>query len=267
MAEASNMRRRLAFWKRRKERQRQETMTITEHLTELRRRLIIAGASFLIVSIIAFFFFEPILNVLLRPLCSIDPDQLGPQGCKLIAQSPLEPFITRLKVTAMVGFLLSSPIWLYQMWAFIVPGLNKRERQYALPFVLSSLILFAIGAASAYFLLPKGLGLLVGLGGEDLVPFFRAQEYLNFVGLTIIAFGVMFELPLVLLFLGLAGVISSQQLRAHRRASFIGIVFLAAAVTPSQDPYTMLGLALPIYALYELVALILRRVEKKRALA
>ena len=162
---------------------------------------------------------------------------------------------------------MSSPVWLYQVWAFIVPGLNERERKYGIPFVVSSVILFAVGATAAYFLMPRGLELLVSLGGENVVPFFRAKEYLNFVGLTFIAFGLMFEVPLILLFLGLAGVLKSAQMRSHRRAAFVGIVFLSAVVTPSQDPYTMMGLALPIYLLYEVVALILSRVEKKRARA
>lgn len=242
-------------------------MTVVEHLSELRRRLIICAVAFVLISVVAFFFFDPILKFLLRPLCGIDPDRLGPQGCKLIAQSPMEPFFTRLKVTAMVGFLVSSPVWLYQLWAFIVPGLNERERRYGMPFVVSSVALFALGSTAAYFLLPKGLDLLVSFGGDELVPFFRAQEYLNFVGLTFIAFGVMFEVPLVLLFLGLAGILSAEQLRRHRKAAFMGIVLLSAVATPSQDPYTMLGLALPIYALYELVAVILKRVEKRRARA
>jgi sec-independent protein translocase protein TatC len=258
---------RFAFLRRRLSRRRQTTMTITEHLTELRKRLVIAVAAFGLISIIAFFFYTPILDFLLHPLCSIPKERLGPQGCDLIAQGPLEPFTTRLKVTAMVGFLFSSPVWLYQLWAFIVPGLNERERKYGIPFVASSVLLFALGATAAYFLMPRGLELLVGLGGRNVVPFFRAKEYLNFVGLTFIAFGLMFEVPLILLFLGLAGVLKSTQMRSHRRAAFVGIVFLSAVVTPSQDPYTMLGLALPIYVLYEVVALILSRVEKKRARA
>ncbi|HEY7875306.1 MAG TPA: twin-arginine translocase subunit TatC, partial [Actinomycetota bacterium] len=151
-----------------------------------------------------------------------------------------------------------------QLWAFIVPGLNEKERKYAIPFVLSSLILFGTGATFAYLTLARGLGFLIGLGGEGLVPFFQADTYVNFVGLMVIAFGLTFELPLILLFLGLAGVVSVGWLRRHRRAAIVLIALLAAVVTPSQDPYTFMAMALPLYGLYELTTGILGLVERRR---
>lgn len=258
-------RRRLAFLRRRRSKSAQTAMTMMEHLTELRTRLMVAGGAFLALSVVAFFFFEPILDLMLEPLCRLDPDKLGPQGCRLITHGPLEAFGTRLKVTAMVGIVTASPIWLYQLWAFVIPGLTRRERRYAAPFVIASVTLFLVGAAVAYTTLPTGLNLLVSLGGPDLVPFFRAEEYLNFIGLMLLGFGVMFELPLVLLFLGLANVISVEQLRAQRRSAIVAIVFLAAIITPSQDPYTLLVLAAPLYLLYELTIAILSAVTKRRA--
>jgi sec-independent protein translocase protein TatC len=236
-----------------------------EHLSELRTRIIVSLVAFVGISIVAFFFFSPILDLLLRPLCSLDPKQLGPQGCRLTVIGPVEPFLVRLKVTAMVGIVVTSPIWLYQIWAFVTPGLTNKEKRYAVPFVLSSATLFLMGVTFAYVTLGPGLRFLIGVGGQELVPFFRAESYLNFVGLMFIGFGVTFELPLLLFFLGLAGVVSIETLRTQRRMAFVAITFLAAVVTPSQDPYTMLIMAIPLYLLYELVIVLLRIVARRKA--
>lgn len=240
-----------------------DSMTMMEHLGELRRRLIISIAVFGAVSIAAFILYDPIFDFLLEPLCSLPPEKLGPQGCRLTQLAVLEGFQVRLKLTAIVGLSVSSPVWLYQLWAFIVPGLTKRERRYAVPFMLTSVVLFAAGATLAYVFLGTGLELLIDLGGDALVPFLRADSYINFIGLMLIAFGLTFELPLLLFFLGLVGVVTPEILRRHRRAAIVGIVALAAIVTPSQDPYTLLAMSVPLYLLYEvtilLIALSLRR--------
>ena len=252
------------FLRRRQQKKHGGHMSMVEHLDELRSRLIISLAAFILLSIVAFVFYDPIFDFIIEPLCGLPADKLGPQGCKLIQTTPMEGFQVRLKLTAMVGLILASPIWLYQLWAFIVPGLTRREKRYAIPFVVSSVTLFLVGATFAYLLLPTGLRVLIGLGGEGLVAFLRADGYINFVGLMLIAFGITFELPLVLLFLGLAGVISVATLRKHRKAAIVGIAFLAAVVTPSQDPYTMLAMAVPLWLLYELTILLLRFLLRNR---
>ncbi len=240
------------------------SMTIVEHLDELRTRLIISVAVFGAVSIVAFIFYDPIFDFLLEPLCSLPPEKLGPQGCRLTQLAVLEGFQVRLKLTAIVGLSVSSPVWLYQLWAFIVPGLTTRERRYAVPFMLTSVILFAAGATLAYVFLGTGLELLIDLGGDALVPFFRADSYINFIGLMLIAFGLTFELPLLLFFLGLVGVVTPEMLRGHRRAAIVGIVALAAVVTPSQDPYTLLAMSVPLYLLYEVTILLISFVLRRR---
>lgn len=242
-------------------------MTVIEHLGELRQRLIKSLLAFLSISVVAFVFFRPISDFLLEPLCDIGPDKLGPQGCKLIAIGPLEPFLVRLKVTAMVAFVCSAPVWLYQVWAFVTPGLTLREKRYAKPFIASSLLLFSLGATFAYLTLPTALNLLIGFGGGNVVPFFRANDYLNFVGLILLAFGFSFELPLLLFFLGLAGIFSVDALKSHRRHAAVLIAALAAIITPSQDPYTMLAMAVPLYLFYELDIFLLRLVERRKARA
>jgi sec-independent protein translocase protein TatC len=268
MAEASDLRRRrLRFLRRRRGRRPVSTMTIVEHLTELRARLIFSGVAFLTFSIAAFFFYEPILDFLTTPLCALPPELLEdmPQGCRLIFTRVIGGFVFRLKVTALVAIIFSSPVWLYQIWAFVTPGLTEKERRYALPFVASSVTLFAVGTAAAYLALPTGLRVLISLAGSDLVALLGAEEYLNFVGLMLLGFGITFEIPLVLFFLGLVGVITVDQLRRQRKVALVSIVAVAAIVTPSQDPYTLLVLAVPIYLLYELTIVLLGVVHRRRA--
>lgn len=261
---ASNLRKRRFAFMRRRQRTTGTHMSMVGHLAELRTRLIVSLAAFLLLSILAFIFYDPIFDFIIEPLCALPPEKLGPQGCKLIQTTPMEGFQVRLKLTAMVGLILASPVWLYQLWAFIVPGLTKQERRYAIPFVVSSVTLFLVGATFAYLLLPTGLRVLIALGGNDLVAFLRADGYINFVGLMLIAFGVTFELPLVLLFLGLAGVLSVETLRKHRKMAIVAIAALSAVVTPSQDPYTMLAMAVPLYLLYEVTILLLRFLTRNR---
>jgi sec-independent protein translocase protein TatC len=282
-------------------------MTVVEHLGELRSRLVWSGLAFLIISIVAFSFYDPILEIFRRPLCSVPRRLLEPNGCDLVYNRLIGAFQFRLKLTALVGiaasspiwlyhlwafivpalttkekryawpfmatsillFLVgiaaSSPIWLYHLWAFIVPALTTKEKRYAWPFMATSILLFLVGAATAYFALPTGVRFLVAVGGENLIPLLGAEEYLNFVGLMLLGFGLMFELPLVLFFLGLAGAVSVEQLRRGRRIAIVVIVALAAIITPSGDPYTMLLLAVPLYVLYELTIVVLKVVLRRRA--
>jgi sec-independent protein translocase protein TatC len=270
MSEAPNLRRRRLrllrdrLLRRRRDRKVQTAMTIMEHLGELRTRLIVSLAAFMVISAAAFTFYEPMLEFLLRPYCSLPAHLQGPQGCGLVISKPLGGFLFRLKLTALAGIALSSPVWLYQVYAFILPALTPREKRYSTPFLLSSLALFVLGAGLAYLTLPTGLRLLIGLGGSEIVPLIVAEEYLNFIGLMLLGFGLTFELPLVLIFLGLADVVTVEQLRQQRRTAVVVIAVLAAVVTPSQDPYTMLVLAVPLYALYEVTLFVLARLTRGR---
>lgn len=265
MAAPVRRRPRLPFRRRISGASRDASMTMMQHLGELRTRLIVSAVAFAVVSVIVFFLFQPIATFLLRPLCSLPKDQLGPQGCRLVVTGVLEPFLVRLKVTAVVALVLTSPVWLYELWAFISPGLRPSEKRLAVPFVGSSLALFAFGAVFAYLTLPFGLRFLLGLGGHNLVPFLKADSYLNFVLLLIVAFGITFEVPLLLMFLALAGVVSLEQLIQHRKAAFVSAFVVGAIVTPTQDPYTMTAMAVPLYVFYEVVVLILRLRERRRA--
>lgn len=257
-------RRRLRWLKLRRRKQKATTMTVMEHLGELRTRLIVSAAAFTAAAIAVFFFYEPILRVLQDPLCSLDPDLLGANGCELQTFKPTEGLLIRLKIASMGGLITASPIWLYQIWAFVTPGLTMKEKRYAGPFIFSAIFLFLLGTSFAYYMLPNALEFLVAIAGDTIAVNFRAEEYLNFVGLILIAFGVTFQLPLLLFFLGLAGVVKVEHLRRYRRYAIVVIALIGALVTPTQDPFTMMALSLPLYALYELVIVLLAAVKRRK---
>lgn len=264
MGTESNMRRRLAFWRRRKQKPPAGTMTMMQHLGELRTRLVLSFVVFVSVSIATFFFYEPIFAAMKDPYCDLPARLLPNEGCDLNFFKVTSAFVFRLKLTALVALAVTSPFWLYQLYAFVVPALTSKEKRYTVPFILSASTLFLIGTAFAYLSMPTALRFLIGIGGEDLNPILGAEEYLNFIGFMLLGFGIAFELPLVLIFLGLVGVVSVEQLRHQRRLAVVGITALAAIVTPSTDPYTMLLMAIPLYGFYEITIIVLRLVNRRK---
>ena len=158
--------------------------------------------------------------------------------------------------------MLALPVWLYELWRFITPGLNPKEKKYAVPFVLSSLFLFACGAVVAFLTLEPALNFLLNIGGSDLTPALTADKYISLVSLMIIAFGLSFEFPVILMFLLLAHVICTAQLRKWRRYAIVAIVAFAAVITPSQDPYSLFAMAIPMYVFYE-ACIIIGRILKR----
>ena len=228
-------------------------MTLVEHLTELRRRLVISAIALVFGAIVAFVVYNRILHLLAEPYAQVTRHKngCGAKGCDLVATDPLAPFIVRLKVSTYGGLILALPIILWQVWRFITPGLNPKEKRYAIPFIVSSLLLFAFGGVIAWLTFPKALGFLVGIGGGSITPFFTADKYLTFISLMIVAFGLSFEFPIVLIFLLLARVLKTSTLRKYRRHSIVGIFAFAAVITPSQDPYSLFFMAAPMYLFYE----------------
>jgi sec-independent protein translocase protein TatC len=256
--------RRLRFRRRKKPRPPPASMSMMEHLGELRDRLIVSGVAFVVLSVIAFAFYEPILELFKRPLCEVPARLLGDQGCELTFFNATGGFNFRLKLTALVGLAVASPIWMYEIYAFVTPALTPKEKRYTIPFLATAVTLFAVGTVVAYFAMPTGLRFLLQIGGEGLNPLLGAEEYLSFVGFMLLGFAIAFELPLVLFFLGLAGAVTVAQLKKQRRVAIVGIAALAAIVTPSQDPYTLLLLAAPLYLLYEGTIVLLRVVQRRR---
>ena len=240
-------------------------MSVLEHLTELRKRLLISLVAVAVASIVGFVFFDQIFEVLLQPyedaLRRLPPEarpgEVIGEG-RLVYSGPLDPFLTFLKVGFLTGLFIALPIVLYQLWRFITPGLTKRERRLAIPFVLTSFVLFAGGVAFAYFTIPRGLAFLLSFGGESLVPLLTVDRYFNFLVFLALGFGLSFEFPLILVFLAAARIVTAQQLSSWRRYVYFGSVVFAAVITPTQDPYTMLLMWVPLVLLYEGAVLIAR---------
>jgi sec-independent protein translocase protein TatC len=240
-------------------------MTLVEHLYELRSRLFKALLALLAGMIVAFVFYPHIFAVLKAPYCSLDADRrtLGGTGCNLFQFTVFEGFTVRLRVAILAGSLLSAPVWLYQLWSFITPGLHRHERRWAVRFVAASVLLFAAGAAVAYYFLRHGLAFLLTIAGAGVEPVIGISSYLSFVSTMLVIFGVSFEFPLLVVMLNLAGVLSYERLRGWRRMEIFLVTVFAATATPTQDPFSMLGLAVPMWLLYE-VALVIARAHDKR---
>jgi sec-independent protein translocase protein TatC len=237
-------------------------MTVIEHLEELRHRIVVSAIAVTLGAVVGWFLYGTAIRWLLNPFCAYVanlPKNARPiAGCRLVSNGLLEPMVFKLKVVLFLGLFLALPILLYQLWAFIVPGLTARERKMALPFVLSSLLLFALGATVAVLTLPFGLGFLLGFAGREVTPLISANSYISFVLLMMLAFGSSFEFPILLVFLTMVGIVSSRQLRNWRRWAILTIAVFAAIVTPSSDPYTMLALMLPMVLFYEASIIIAR---------
>jgi sec-independent protein translocase protein TatC len=227
-------------------------MTLVEHLGELRSRLFKAAVALVLGSIVGFVLSNRALNFLIDPYCQA---QKG-KSCQLVVIDPLEGFGTRIKIAIFLGVIFGGPVILWQIWRFVTPGLHKNEKRYALPFIGSSIALFVAGAAVAVLTFPKALEFLIGVGGPDLVPLFSPSKYLRLYLLVVVAFGISFEFPILLIFLELAHILRSEQLRRWRRGAIIAIFVFAAVITPSQDPITLFAMALPMYAFYEVSILV-----------
>jgi sec-independent protein translocase protein TatC len=253
--------------RRRTPERRAGTMTVVEHLEELRHRLIVCLYAVGAGAVVGWFLWPPFMNLVEKPFCeyiSTHPAQAPPTGCELIFTAPLDGMLVKIKVVVFLGLALALPVVLYQLWAFVAPGLTAKEKRYSIPFVVSSCVLFALGAVVAYLMLPKGLGFLLGFAGEGVVPLLTIDRYVGFVVLVALAFGVSFLFPIFLVFLELVGVLSPELLAKYRRHSILGIAIFAAVITPSSDPYTMLAMMIPMYLFYE-ASIIIGRFLKRRS--
>ncbi len=243
-------------------------MTLFEHLTELRTRLFKASLSLVIAfSLMVSVLYDPIFRILTRPYCNLPADLRGGSAtgdCSLITLGVAEPFLLRLRVALICSVLIAAPFWLYQLWAFITPGLHAKEKRFAVPFVACSTFLFVIGSLFAYFTLDRGLNFLLSFGGDQITTFLQADRYLNYVIFVLLAFGFSFQFPLLLVFLELVGVVDDIKLRRWRRGMIFGIAVFTALITPSQDPFTFAAMALPMWFFYEIVVVYARIRGKSR---
>jgi sec-independent protein translocase protein TatC len=246
-------------------------MTLGEHLSELRYRVLVSAIAVVVTTIVAYVFHGQILTFLSHPYCDLPARyRYNPNRCTLAAFGVLEPFTLTLKVALYAGVIAASPIWLFQLWRFITPGLYAHERRYASTFVGVSVLLFATGAAFAYLTLEKGLHFLLGFANGHITSLLTFNNYLSFVTAMVLVFAVSFELPLLIVMLNLVGILPADRLRRWTRGAIFGIFVFAAVATPSQDPFTMSALAIPMCLLYGVAVLIAslhdRRVARRAPL-
>lgn len=232
-------------------------MPIMEHLRELRSRIIRSSLAVAVSFIVLLAFYDPVKNLLTRPyrnLCEARPD-FKCDG-SLYSLGPLDGFNARMRICAYGGLVLALPVIVWQIWRFIVPALSKKERRYAVPFIVSTIVLFGFGCYIAYWTLDKALEFLISWSGTDVTQAYQVTKYMSLVALMMLAFGVGFLTPVLLVFLQLGGIIAPRTLIRQWRYAIMGIFLTAALVTPSGDPVSMLALAVPLSLLYLVAVLV-----------
>jgi sec-independent protein translocase protein TatC len=243
-------------------------MPLVEHLRELRNRLLKAAIALVLAMVVGFIFFHPIWNFATHPFCSATIN--GKSGChkvgdQLVVSGVFDPFMLRVKVAFFVGLILASPVWLYQIWAFIAPGLYRREKRWAYLFVAVAAPLFAAGAVLAYFVMSRGLKYLLGLSPKNVLVLPSIDTYLSYFQGMILGFGLAFELPLALVVLNMAHILTHARFAKWRRLMLFAAFLFAGIANPSPDPISMLLLAIPCVILVEVAEVVIYFNDRRRA--
>lgn len=220
-------------------------MTLAEHLAELRHRFLIVAAAILVFGVLGFTFYPHILKVLQDPYCSAVPGH-----CKFLVTNPLDGLTLRVKIALFSGFIVASPVILWQAWRFITPGLKARERRYVIPFVAFSLVFFSAGMLLAYFSFSHAIQFLKSIGGSSLITEYNPNQYLTLFLLMMFIFGLTFLFPVVLVALELVNIVTPKQLLRGWRYAVIAITVASAVFTPSGDPLSMAALGVPLVVFY-----------------
>lgn len=245
-------------------------MPLVGHLRELRRRLTIGVLAILVGTIVGWLIYPTAFDFLKQPYVDGIRPLLERKGFKaelVLAGGVGSAFSFRLKLALVIGLVLSSPVWIGQIWGFILPALHRNEKRWAFLLTATGAPLFAGGVVVGYLVLPKGIGVLIGFAPESVNMLLTLGDYLNFVVRTALVFGIAAEIPLVVVMLNRLGIVSARQLAKARPWTIIGIFIFAAIATPSTDPLTMLFLAVPMTVLYLLSEVIARLTDRKKAKA
>jgi sec-independent protein translocase protein TatC len=243
-------------------------MTLIEHLRELRNRVIKGTLAILAATIASFFFYNQLFELLTDPFRDVVDDLAEKEGldATLTLTGVADAFTLQLKTCLVAGIVIASPIWLYQIWAFIVPGLHPRERRWTRVFAAIAGPLFLLGVAVGYYVLPKGLSILLDFTPADVSNLIEVSRYLSFILRMLLVFGVAFEIPLFVVLLNLAGVVSGRALGRARAWIVLGTFVFAAVATPSTDPISMLFLAVPMTVLFLISEGIARVIDRRRGI-
>ncbi len=237
-------------------------MSLIDHLEELRWRIFKSLIAIVVGGIVAFIFRDQIIQFLVLPLPIQASQIFGHNGHKLFAFGLAEGFTVYLKLSLAVGFLLALPVMLYQTWAFVSPGLYAREKKYAVPFIFVGIVLFLAGVSLGYIVLRFPVQWLINIASDNFIELISADSYFTFVAFFMLAFGIVFEIPLVLTFLAQIGVITSDTLKKRRAASHVGLWIAATFLTPGADIYSPIILGVAMSFLFELTIVFIRITKK-----
>ncbi|WP_127009911.1 twin-arginine translocase subunit TatC [Veillonella sp. CHU110] len=227
------------------------SMSLIDHLGELRGRIIVALVAMIIGTVVSYYYVDDIIQILIAP------------AGKLYYTKPTEAFFTYMKISIISGLIVSSPVWFYQIWAFIIPALSKGEKKVTFLIVPSAISLFIIGVLFSYYLvLPTAIEFFIGFGTDGLQPLFSIGQYIDFVVGFIIPFGITFELPLIIVALGALGILSSQRVRKFRKIFILLAFIVGGAISPTPDMLSQTMIAGPMVLLYEISHGILRYILK-----
>lgn len=238
-----------------------DRMPLTGHLEELRRKLILSGVSWLVAFLACYAYAEPLFNLIAEPV-----RQALPEGTSLVFITATEPFFTYLKVAAIAGLLIAMPVIFWQIWSFVAPGLYQHEKRYVIPFVLASSGCFGAGAYFGFqFVFPMAFKVLIefGTGSGDLSAMLSMGSYLSLSSKLLLAFGLVFELPVVIFFLARMGVVDHKMLARNRKFALLAAFLIGAILTPP-DVFSQTALALPFIVLYEIGIIVARLFGKRR---
>jgi sec-independent protein translocase protein TatC len=238
-------------------------MTLAAHLRELRSRLVKSILAIAAGGVFGLVFYQQIINAFIGPFKDVAESE--DLTAEINFGGIADPFVIPLKIALLVGVILASPVWIYQIWAFVTPGLYRNERKWTALVIFTSVPLFLAGIALCFWLLPRGLAVILGFTPDDVANIVLFSDYLSFVMRLVLVFGIAFLLPVFVVLLNAVGVLSRETLSSTRRWTVLGIFVFAAIATPTGDPITMLMLAGPMWILFEAAVLVCRLNDRRRA--